>query len=239
MKDKYGFKVKRVTLEARESLNSLVAYTNAAGVKVRSINTKEEFWSIIEAIYKIKIDRRLDDSKALSMANMEISSLPRSLRRKMQKEARGSSQAAIRKRINGRLEQENEAFYVRGKSFHPSKAQKQEFYNSWEWLTLRKKVLNEFGAVCQCCGAHPGGRTAGGERVSIHVDHIKPLHNYWSLRLNRENLQILCAECNKGAGAWDETDHRPPEAPDEWIVDDEVGSSIIEQLTDRTTGRLN
>lgn len=103
---------------------------------------------------------------------------------------------------------------------------KREFYASWEWQTLRKKALNQHGAICQCCGAVPGGKTIAGIPVVIHVDHIKPLSRYWHLRLEPDNLQILCAECNKGKGAWDETDHRP--APEEDAEIDEVDTLMAE-----------
>lgn len=121
----------------------------------------------------------------------------------------------------------------------PKKDEKTAFYASWAWRTLRMEVLKEFGARCMCCGATPDHKDMSGNPVKIVVDHIKPIHNYWSLRLKKSNLQVLCDECNQGKGAWDQTDHRPSEAPDEWIVDEGVGSSIIEQLTDRTTWRLN
>jgi len=112
----------------------------------------------------------------------------------------------------------------------PSKDEKSVFYASWEWRTLRKKVLNEFGAKCQCCGATPDHTDMAGKPVKIVVDHIKPLHHYWNLRLTRSNLQVLCDECNQGAGAWDETDHRPKPAPDEWIIEDEPSDLIADQL---------
>lgn len=32
----------------------------------------------------------------------------------------------------------------------------------------------------------------------MNVDHIKPLHQYWDLRLKARNLQTLCASCNWG-----------------------------------------
>lgn len=35
----------------------------------------------------------------------------------------------------------------------------------------------------------------------MNVDHIKPLHKRWDLRLNPRNLQTLCASCNWGKGA--------------------------------------
>lgn len=90
-----------------------------------------------------------------------------------------------------------------------TKEEKAEFYQSWEWRTLRVKVLQQYGARCMCCGATPGHETVGGEPVMIVVDHIKPLSKRWDLRLDRSNLQVLCQECNQGKGAWDETDFRP------------------------------
>lgn len=88
-----------------------------------------------------------------------------------------------------------------------TKTDKQMFYDSWEWTTLRMQILKRFGRTCMCCGAKPGNG------VIMHVDHIKPLSKYWELRLDPDNLQVLCNTCNKGKGAWDETDYRPP-APD-------------------------
>lgn len=90
----------------------------------------------------------------------------------------------------------------------PTKEEKVEFYQSWEWRTLRVKVLQQYGARCMCCGTTPAHETVGGEPVVIVVDHIKPLSKHWELRLDRNNLQVLCQECNQGKGAWDETDFR-------------------------------
>lgn len=98
------------------------------------------------------------------------------------------------------------------KAYAPSPNNKnspKSFYASWEWRTLRMEVLKAHGSVCQCCGSRPGEETIGGGTVRIVVDHIKPLSKYWNLRLDRNNLQVLCDECNQGKGAWDETDHRP------------------------------
>lgn len=121
----------------------------------------------------------------------------------------------------------------------PSAATKDQFYKSWEWRTIRMEVLTQHGRACQCCGAEPGMKTAAGEPVRICVDHIKPLSKFWHLRLDRSNLQVLCDECNQGKGAWDQTDFRKPEAPDEWVIEDaEISNAILHQLTDPTTGRL-
>lgn len=93
---------------------------------------------------------------------------------------------------------------------HASRDKREEFYKSWEWRTLRMKIIKQYGRRCQCCGATPSDRTVDGKPVRIVVDHIKPLSKYWQLRLVPSNLQILCDECNQGKGAWDETDHRFP-----------------------------
>lgn len=135
----------------------------------------------------------------------------------------------------------------RSKAFHkakqkqkaPSVSSKDQFYKSWEWRTIRMEVLKEHGRACQCCGAEPGMKTASGDPVRICVDHIKPLSKFWHLRLDRSNLQVLCDECNQGKGAWDQTDFRKPEAPDEWVIEDAgISHAILHQLTDPTTGRL-
>ena len=85
----------------------------------------------------------------------------------------------------------------------PSNDRKVEFYASWEWTTLRMKTFMRYGRECMCCGARPGNG------VVLNVDHIKPLSKHWELRLDPENLQVLCHPCNKGKGAWDDTDYRP------------------------------
>lgn len=92
----------------------------------------------------------------------------------------------------------------------PTKSSKEEFYASWGWRTLRMEVLKEFGPVCMCCGSTPKHLDMAGNPTKIVVDHIKPLHTHWHLRLDRKNLQVLCDECNQGKGAWDTTDYRQP-----------------------------
>lgn len=105
---------------------------------------------------------------------------------------------------------------VRGdKLTKPNRPKKDEFYGSWEWRTLRMEVLKEHGRRCMCCGAAPGMETVGGKPIRICVDHIQPLSKRWDLRLVRSNLQVLCDECNQGKGAWDESDYRPDEFPEE------------------------
>lgn len=79
----------------------------------------------------------------------------------------------------------------------------EEFYQSWGWKRLRYAVVKERGRRCECCGATPENG------IRIVCDHIKPIRKYWSLRLDRGNIQILCDDCNMGKGSHDETDWRP------------------------------
>ena len=81
-------------------------------------------------------------------------------------------------------------------------ARHQKFLDTWEWTTLRYQVLQKFGRRCMCCGATPE------TGATLHVDHIKPRSKFPHLALDINNLQVLCAACNKGKGNWDETDFR-------------------------------
>jgi 5-methylcytosine-specific restriction endonuclease McrA len=114
-------------------------------------------------------------------------------------EAQEKKRAARRARKDKRKE---------ARQYAPSPDHKDTFYKSWEWRTLRVKVLQAQGRECKCCGAKPGQLTEGGEPVRLVVDHIKPLATHWHLRLTARNLQVLCDTCNQGKGAWDQTDYR-------------------------------
>lgn len=72
------------------------------------------------------------------------------------------------------------------------------FYKSREWRSLRYQVLRERGRRCECCGQTP---TDGRE---VHVDHIIPRSKDSSLELSKDNLQILCADCNMGKSNTDQ-----------------------------------
>jgi 5-methylcytosine-specific restriction endonuclease McrA len=85
-----------------------------------------------------------------------------------------------------------------------TRREKDEFYRSWEWRTVRMVILKKHGHRCQSCGAKP----SAGNDVVLTVDHIKPISKHWEIRLDPSNLQVLCDECNMGKGAWDETDYR-------------------------------
>lgn len=71
-----------------------------------------------------------------------------------------------------------------------------EFYASSEWKTCRKEFLEGKTFECACCKED----LSSDNRSKMNVDHIKPLRYYWDLRIDHENLQILCNECNKLKG---------------------------------------
>ena len=75
----------------------------------------------------------------------------------------------------------------------------QTFYKSFEWRKARYTVLKRSAGCCMLCNR---------SELPLHVDHIKPLRKNWDLRLQLDNLQVLCEECNHGKGNWDETDWR-------------------------------
>lgn len=91
-----------------------------------------------------------------------------------------------------------------GPSFNPKTEHKlQKFYRSDQWIYVRYDVLSKYDGRCMLCGhGAKDGRT-------LHVDHIKPVRYYWDLRLETDNLQVLCDLCNKGKGARHEDDWRP------------------------------
>lgn len=71
-----------------------------------------------------------------------------------------------------------------------------EFYKSPEWKACRKEFLEGKTLECACCKED----LSSANRSKLNVDHIKPLRYYWDLRLDHQNLQILCNVCNKIKG---------------------------------------
>jgi 5-methylcytosine-specific restriction endonuclease McrA len=75
----------------------------------------------------------------------------------------------------------------------PSKEEIRDFYHSEAWKKARYNQLAR-SSRCAACGA------SAKDGAKMNVDHIKPLHKYWELRLSPKNLQTLCASCNWGKG---------------------------------------
>lgn len=71
--------------------------------------------------------------------------------------------------------------------------------------SIRYQVLMESGGRCALCGATKNERP-------LDVDHIKP-RSKGGMTV-RENLQVLCAKCNRSKGNKDDTDFRDFEPVD-------------------------
>jgi 5-methylcytosine-specific restriction endonuclease McrA len=74
------------------------------------------------------------------------------------------------------------------------------------------QTFEKHGRVCMCCGDIPGNG------IRLVVDHIKPIGEFWDLRLDPDNVQILCNDCNMGKGNWLVKDFRPEVPPDCQII---------------------
>lgn len=68
--------------------------------------------------------------------------------------------------------------------------EEQLFYSSPEWSRLRDLVIKEEGRVCVECQRDIK------EDIDVTVDHIRPRSKYPDLALKRENLRVLCRQCN-------------------------------------------
>ena len=69
-----------------------------------------------------------------------------------------------------------------------------KFYKTDEWRALRKEYMEKNKAKnfkCNYCDENVSLNR------SLNIDHIKPLKTHWNLRLDINNLQILCKDCNK------------------------------------------
>lgn len=77
-----------------------------------------------------------------------------------------------------------------------------DFYKSLSWKKIRYEVLKESNGKCYLCG-----RSAK-DGVILHVDHIIPLSIDWGKRLDKNNLQVLCNDCNLGKMNKDTSDWR-------------------------------
>ncbi|MGJ8513127.1 hypothetical protein R84981_002780 [Carnimonas sp. R-84981] len=84
----------------------------------------------------------------------------------------------------------------------PFKMSKKRFHQSKEWAELRYQALQKYERKCACCGLGPE------QGVAIEVDHIKPVKKYPELKLDINNLQILCRMCNRGKSHRDCIDYR-------------------------------
>lgn len=76
------------------------------------------------------------------------------------------------------------------------------FLMSFEWKVLRRRAIETYGAKCMKCGRCPS------DPKKINVDHVKPRKLFPHLALDFDNLQVLCAPCNKEKGNKNQIDYR-------------------------------
>lgn len=105
-----------------------------------------------------------------------------------------------KKLANFTLYEENELKLIINKitkSFKKLKTKKliefvlsENFYNSTEWQSLRKRSLKLKKNTCVLCGSTD----------DLSVDHIKPRSKFPLIALEMSNTQILCRSCNSSKG---------------------------------------
>ena len=71
---------------------------------------------------------------------------------------------------------------------HNRRPARHRFYGTWEWKRFRGDVLKERGSVCYNCGCTYG---------PIELDHIIPLADRPDLKLDRDNVMVLCGTCHR------------------------------------------
>lgn len=205
-KQKYGIDMRFIPKDVWASLTSIEAYVGSGGISpTKSAMSFDELVALVVEIYEIPGFVWNDKFKAIIDLHHAIKSLPRAKRQELQAIAR-SSAGVSRKDVGVPVKIALQESHDR---FVPTRKDREQFYKSWDWQTLRNAALKKYGRCCQSCGAKPGMKTIGGDSVRIVVDHIESIATHWHRRLDSSNLQILCDECNMGKGAWDSTDHRP------------------------------
>ena len=72
-----------------------------------------------------------------------------------------------------------------------------KFYQSADWKELSRRFKNKNSHITRC----PNCKRSWSNKVRVNVDHVLPLRDYFHLRLDENNLQILCGDCNKAKGS--------------------------------------
>lgn len=206
------------------SERSLKALLGASGIKGAGKKMPlETALEIALIVYGVSSDKETLNERAYDVV-AKIRAMPLSKRRQLRSDLVGEKLEQI-KAVNSRLAQRTREDKKKARAERkkpqklkaaprrrakgaPTKEMKEAFYRSWDWRTLRMEVIKIHGRRCACCNKTPDHTNSSGQPTVIHVDHIKPLSTHWKLRLDINNLQILCDDCNVGKGAWDTTDWR-------------------------------
>ena len=73
------------------------------------------------------------------------------------------------------------------------------FYESDDWIELKKSVYSIYKPICMKCNA---------SNSETHVDHIFPRSKFPELELDLNNMQVLCRSCNIKKGNSNNIDYR-------------------------------
>ncbi|MCI2955629.1 HNH endonuclease [Staphylococcus caprae] len=66
-----------------------------------------------------------------------------------------------------------------------------KFYRSKPWRELREQVLKRANYECEFCKAEGKVTT-----TNLEIDHIKTVEEFPQLRLDPDNLRVLCHSCH-------------------------------------------
>lgn len=69
--------------------------------------------------------------------------------------------------------------------------QYRKFYNSKAWKDASHNATLKANSLCQECIRN------GKYTIGVEVDHIIELRDDWNKRLDRDNLELLCAKCHR------------------------------------------
>ncbi|CZD07891.1 HNH endonuclease signature motif containing protein [Streptococcus pneumoniae] len=72
-----------------------------------------------------------------------------------------------------------------------TREERNQFYNSSEWRTIRRQALQRDHYECVWCRDEGKVTT-----TNLEVDHIKELEFYPEFALNLDNLRTLCKKCH-------------------------------------------
>lgn len=104
-----------------------------------------------------------------------------------------------KKRIGTRLISKEQAKQESDKKYNQTIRQRYDkdltkFYQSSEWRKKRAEILKRDNYTCKQCLAEleAGKQPSGTLDKNLHVDHVTPIRNDYSKRLDSSNLQVLC-----------------------------------------------
>ena len=87
-----------------------------------------------------------------------------------------------REKYEAAEEQRKREYFER--KYHHTQSRAGSFYQSAEWKSLSRRLLNE-RKYCEFCGEY-----------ATDVHHIRPVADYPELALDENNLVVLCKACH-------------------------------------------